>query len=40
MSTSRAGLHEPPGRVTQHHLDIVLATGTLASETGRAIVRW
>lgn len=35
-----AGLHEPPGRVTQHHLDLVLATGTLAGETGRAIVRW
>ena len=35
-----AGLHEAPGRVTQHHLDIVLATGSLAGETGRAILSW
>ena len=35
-----AGLHEPPGRVTQHHIDLVLATGSLAGETGRAILRW
>ena len=35
-----AGLHEPQGRVTQHHLDLALATGTLAGQTGRALVRW
>ena len=35
-----AGLHEPPGRVTQHHLDLVLATGSLAGAAGRTILRW
>jgi len=35
-----AGLHEAPGRVTQHHLDIVLATGSLAGERGGAILSW
>jgi hypothetical protein len=35
-----AGLHEPPGRVTQHHLDLVLATGSLAGNAGQAIVSW
>jgi len=35
-----ASLHEPPGRVTQHHLDIVLATGSLSSAAGRSILRW
>ena len=35
-----AGLHEAPGRVTQHHLDIVLANGALAGESGRTILAW
>jgi integrase len=35
-----ASLHEPPGRVMQHHLDIVLATGSLSSVAGRSILRW
>ena len=35
-----AGLHEAPGRVTQHHLDIVLAMGSLGDGTGRAILSW
>ena len=35
-----ASLHEPTGRATQHHLDIVLATGSLAGDGGRAIVSW
>jgi hypothetical protein len=35
-----AGLHEAPGRVTQHHLDLVLATGSLSGATGRAILSW
>lgn len=35
-----AGLHEEPGRVTQHHLDVVLATGRLAGARGRAILSW
>ena len=35
-----AGLHEAPGRVTQHHLDLVLASGTLTGATGRAILNW
>lgn len=35
-----AGLHEPTGRVTQHHLDLVLATGSLAGATGRSILSW
>lgn len=35
-----AGLHEAPGRVTQHHLDVVLATGSLTGAAGLAILRW
>lgn len=35
-----ASLHEPPGRVTQHHLDLVLATGTLTGAEGRALLNW
>lgn len=35
-----ASLHEETGRVTQHHLDVVLATGTLTGKGGRAILRW
>lgn len=35
-----AGLHEAAGRVTQHHLDLVLATGSLTGAGGRGILRW
>jgi hypothetical protein len=35
-----ASLHEPTGRATQHHLDVVLATGSLTGAGGRAILRW
>lgn len=35
-----ASLHEAPGRETQHHLDVVLATGSLTGEAGRAILSW
>jgi hypothetical protein len=35
-----ASLHEAPGRVTQHHLDLVLATGTLTGAAGHAILKW
>jgi len=35
-----ASLHEEMGRVTQHHLDIVLATGNLSDAAGRKILSW
>lgn len=35
-----ASLHEAPGRETQHHLDVVLATGSLTGAAGRGILRW
>lgn len=35
-----AGLHEEPGRVTQHHIDVVLARGSLVGAGGRAILNW
>lgn len=35
-----ASLHEASGRETQHHLDLVLATGSLVGEAGGAILRW
>ena len=35
-----ASLHEEVGRATQHHLDIVLATGSLTGAAGRTILSW